>query len=215
MKSNFSSSSTKRSNETLTLRPGNSEDFTQIFEQFTHEFWHENKTLEEMLELLNRKSYRFWHIHDTQKSHNVGYAIIFHGEKNPFMWLDYLVIFEKYRNLGIGRNVLSQLLPNLKPQKSGIFLEVDIRFKTAVEHQNLQRRIRFYEGLGALKVTLPECMHTDEPFHAMNLYYLPFDSTSIFSSIFLHACLQEIFHYFQPHSELHTLQTFLSRIEPF
>lgn len=83
----------------------------------------------------------------------VGFMMVNKIEEDGFAILDYLAIFEEYRNKGYGTKAI-ELLKDLYKDTKGIFVEVDKIGLGIDDAENLirEKRKNFYENLGFKKL---------------------------------------------------------------
>lgn len=114
------------------------EEFEQVFDLMVEAFpVDERRTFDEQKELLCNPVFDIYVFKDDEKSEIKGFISIYRFEK--FAYVEHFAVNPKYRNLGLGHEILS----NLTACFSRLLLEVEVP-----ETEQAKRRIGFYERNG-------------------------------------------------------------------
>lgn len=145
----------------------------------------ELKSFERFQELLGEKNYNLYLATSGQVP--VGYAIV--ATDKDIVWLDYLAIFEQFHSHGYGKQIL-QIFPETFKGVQGCFLEVE---QIDEKKPNTIRRVKFYEGLGATKLSREYFYPTRDGDLAMDLYFLAFEDEFEANTAFTKAAIKNVF----------------------
>jgi GNAT superfamily N-acetyltransferase len=149
-------------------------DLEYIYSRLQKEFAAEelkNPTQFEKLMAGNR--YKLFIAGDSITDQIIGYAFVYEIADPKALWLDYLMIEKEFQGSGCG-SILFNKIAALSPGIIGVFSEVEIpdsQDKICADLQ--QRRIRFYERLGAKKLSIDYCLPTYDSGLPMFLYFRP------------------------------------------
>lgn len=173
-------------------RVGTMSDLDQIYASYAAEFpENERKSIGQLKHLMAGGKYHLIIFEDK------GFAFIYADDK-AFVWLDYLVIHRPYQGQGYGSNFFNQLL-EVFHQADMMFIEVEIPDGIDI---NKDRRIRYYENLGCVRLPLKYALPIENGALPMFLYskgQLP-DAATVYEAI------REVFQY------VHHDNSFWSRI---
>ena len=118
------------------------DDFlTSVYPKYVKIFpLNERKTIRDFRFCVKRGTIDFYEV--MVDGENVGFAVILKADNNPYVVLDYLAIYEKYRNKGYGSAVIVELKKHYAGYR-GIVVEIEKPHDT-----DTNRRAKFYERLG-------------------------------------------------------------------
>lgn len=150
-------------------RRGNLEDLQFIYPSFAEEFpANERKTIEQLRILMEKGDYHL--IVAQNVIHNnadrIGFAFVYMPSDSDFIWLDYLVIDKKHQSKGYGSLFFNYLLQTRK-NINCMYIEVEIPNGKDV---NQERRVNYYERLGAVKLKMSYQLPIPEGGVPMYLY---------------------------------------------
>lgn len=189
---------------------GDLEALEQIYDVYCDAFpEEERKSIEHLKALLSRGQYRLilmldhtdWYKEDEII---VGFAMLYVSDVNQFSWLDYIVIDPKIQSKGYG----SKLLLYLKETFKLLLFEVEIPDGM---DSNRERRIKYYEKLGAIRLNWEYYLPTPTGGLKMFLYALGEEETYLDEGI--KAKMHEALHYI--HTDLSQLDEIINRSMPY
>lgn len=149
----------------------NIKDFKTIYNDMTVQFPEtEMKSYKKFLNLLGLESYKLFAAYSDGVP--IGYSLINIDPKNKVLWLDYIAIFKNFQSKGYGKEVFCALKKKFSNFK-GIYLEVE---KADEKNPDTKRRIKFYEKLGAQKLSCKYIYPNSDGGLEMDLYFLSINS---------------------------------------
>lgn len=154
----------------LLLKKGYIEDFKALYPIYCDAFPEsERKSYEKLSALILGESYQLIVAYDTQSGENrpVGFACLL---LDDYVWLDYLLVDPSFQGLGYGGQIFKALIERYQLQKQGMFLEVE---KINLNDLNTQRRVDFYQRIGAFETTIAYQLPTLNGGFPMSLFYFP------------------------------------------
>lgn len=156
-------------NGALIVCEGGERDFEAILPRYREDFpLHERKEEELLKTLLLDGSYRLLILNKKSQQEILGYAFL--CQTQTALWLDYLAVANGYRGMGLG-SYFFQAIPELCENR-GMFLEVEMATSPdPILRAEQQRRISFYEGLGAQRLAFQYLFPTKEGAFPMHLYF--------------------------------------------
>ncbi len=114
------------------------DEFEKVFDLMVEAFpVDERRTFDEQKELLSNPIFEIFVCKDDDEGEIKGFISIYRFEK--FTFIEHFAVNPKYRNLGLGRDILS----NLTARFGKLLLEVEVP-----ETEQAKRRIGFYERNG-------------------------------------------------------------------
>jgi GNAT superfamily N-acetyltransferase len=140
----------------------------------------ELKDYEHLKMLVSQKSYKFLLAKHKLSSEIIGYAFVYEIAHINAFWLDYIAIVPAFRNGGFGTIFFNKIVESKQDKYMGLFIEVEIPEETegATRVEQL-RRIRFYERLGAKRLSINYELPTKNGGFPMNLYFRPSSTTQV------------------------------------
>lgn len=151
----------------LSYKIGKIEDLSHLYESYAAEFpADERKSMAQLRALMSGGKYHLILFEDK------GFACVYadvnalNQRKKTFVWLDYLVIHRAYQGQGYGSIFFNRLL-EIFHQASIMFIEVEIPDGVDV---NRDRRIRYYERLGAKRLPIQYALPIENGALPMYLY---------------------------------------------
>ena len=169
----------------INMSPGTVEDLDRVYPLMQSQFpANELKSKEKLAGLIADKKYILYvtknKIHDTEenKIHNteeiIAYAFVYVLNNHKAIWLDYLAVSDKYQDKGYGTLLFDHVMSTVGGGDYDVFLEVDIPENKNDRSAPENRRIRFYEKLGAKKVLgLKYSLPTEKGSMPLYLYFRP------------------------------------------
>ncbi|HEX2925463.1 MAG TPA: GNAT family N-acetyltransferase [Ruminiclostridium sp.] len=155
----------------LELKEGKIDELKYIYGKLQKDFApDELKKLTHLELLMSENKYRLLLAQDKTINKTVGYAFVYEITEPKTLWLDYMVIESKFQSAGYG-SVLYEKIAGFYPGILGVFSEVEIPDPTDVTYTNQLRRIRFYERLGAKRLSFDYRLPTYDGGLPMYLYF--------------------------------------------
>jgi hypothetical protein len=134
----------------------------------------------------------------------IGYAFIYAMDELNAIWLDYFAIVKGFRNSGYGTLFFAKMA---ETRQCNIFIEIEI--PEGPHSDNQQRRITFYERLGAKKVDIHYELPTDKGGLPMYLYFKPASNGEAVDIKYLKEAIFSTFKYI--HSDVVHTETILNK----
>ena len=161
--------------QNMEIVEGSINDLKDVFTRLEVDFNSNERKDYAHLELLMMKNrYKLLLAKHTIFNEIIGYAFIYRIDNDTFLWLDYLAIDSQFRDGGYGSFFFNAITENQKEETLGVFLEVEIPGEIDGEAKDKQnRRIQFYERLGAIRLELDYQLPTIEGGYPMYLYFKP------------------------------------------
>ena len=150
-------------------RNGNLDDLQHIYPSFAIEFpANERKTIDQLRMLMDKGDYHLIVAENIihNKVDRIGFAFVYMPSDSDFMWLDYLVIEKSHQSKGYGSLFFNYLLQSRKNIKC-MYIEVEIPTGKDV---NQERRVNYYERLGAFRLNMAYQLPIPEGGVPMYLY---------------------------------------------
>ena len=169
---------------------GSAGDLAAVLPQYERDFpEEERKSSRRLAALLERGDYSLLLLRDA--SELLGYAFV--CQCHRALWLDYIAISPHFRGLGFGSFFFQELL-QLREDLDGVFLEVEPATgkETALKRQR-QKRIAFYERLGAVRLGFPYFFPTQTGGFPLHLYFKPQDRLTALSKPCLKRTVESVF----------------------
>lgn len=156
----------------IELKEGNIDELKGIYSKLQKDFApDELKSLMHLELLMTQNKYKLILARDRLLNELVGYAFVYEISDPKTLWLDYMVIENRFQGLGYG-SLLYEKIAELYSDILGIFSEVEIPDDKDEQYYNQQlRRIKFYERLGARKLPFEYCLPTYDDGLPMYLYF--------------------------------------------
>ena len=158
-------------------RMGTIDDLDSIYESYASEFpENERKTKDQLKQLMSRGAYVLLiaETHGESISKRIGFACLYVPNGEDFIWLDYLVIERVYQNKGYGSKFFEEMMRRWSDRR-GMFIEVEIPTGNDIDQE---RRIVYYERLGAKRVSINYYFPTESGDMPMYLYFKTQEMTS-------------------------------------
>jgi ribosomal protein S18 acetylase RimI-like enzyme len=174
---------------------GTIHDLKNVYQRFTADFASDElKSFEHLKLLMTKKRYKLLVAKDPMMDEFVGYAFIYEFNHLQAIWIDYIAIDNQLRGSGYG-SLLFQKLSNWKQNGFiGLFIEVEIpENDEGATRENQLRRIRFYERLGAKRLTFPYQLPTIHGGLPMYLYFCPSPHVEKLSKEQIKEAISEVF----------------------
>ncbi len=159
----------------IIVSEGTINDLDVIYEKMKQDFPSDERLKRDRIELLmangNYQLLIAWHqLFDVI----VGYAFVFEPEYPKIIWLDYMAVDIKFRNMGYGTLLFNKLSEHRSGDNLGVFLEIEIpEAENEKIREDQNRRIKFYERLGAKKLAAEYELPTNENSQKMYLFFRP------------------------------------------
>lgn len=146
-------------------------DLQDLYQSYTTEFpENERKSLEQLKALMATDKYRLILLRDGKNGERIGYSFIYVIEEEGILWLDYIVIEKKFQGKGYGSYFFNGIIECFMREYIAILIEIEIPIG---EDKNQVRRLKFYQGLGALPIDIKYMLPTRDGGFPMYLYYKP------------------------------------------
>lgn len=157
----------------IEILEGSISDLKEIYERFRRDFAvSELKDYSHLEMLMLKKKYKLLLARHRVFNDTIGYAFVF--EAPNALWLDYMAIDSRFQNAGYGTLLFNKIAEFKQNGKLGIFLEVEIpREEDPALREEQERRIRFYERLGAKRLRLDYRLPAADGGFPMYLYFRP------------------------------------------
>lgn len=153
----------------INIIEGNVDELRSLYTTFERDFpKNERKSFEHLEMLMLKNKYKLLLAKHKVFDEIVGYALVYITDDPKVLWLDYMAIEDKYQDAGYGTLLFNRVIASEGQGKSGMFLEVEI---PGIHDKNGERRINFYERLGAKKLTVDYVLPTNDGGLKMNLFY--------------------------------------------
>ena len=153
----------------MTIRIGKIEELERIYPSYELEFpVEERKTIHQLKALMEKGEYLFLIAEDLIEGEwaQVGFSFVYTPKSEDFMWLDYIVIERLYQSRGYGSKFYKSILAFMET-KQIMYIEVEIPTGADI---NQDRRIKYYERLGAEKLPVFYMLPTPNAYMPMHLY---------------------------------------------
>ena len=155
---------------------GDDNDLKTVYERFQNDFdANEIKEYKHIEMLMSKKKYKLLIAKHKVFEDIIGYAFIYEMEDLKILWLDYMSIEKRFQNAGYGTLLFNKIAEADNKKSLGVFFEVEIPVENDPEkRKDQQRRITFYERLGARPIHIDYEFPTDNGGFPMLLYFKPF-----------------------------------------
>ena len=179
----------------IELVEGTLHDLKNVYQRFTADFASDElKSYEHLKLLMLKKNYKLLLAKDPIIDEIIGYAFIYEFDRLQAIWLDYMAIDNQFRGSGYGALLFKKLTEWKQNGFSGIFIEVEIPVEDeGVTRENQLRRIRFYERLGAKRLSIPYQLPTNDGGLPMYLYFWPNSHVQKLSKEQIQEAIPEVF----------------------
>lgn len=150
-------------------------DLKEIYARFMNDFQpSELKDLEHLEMLMGKKKYKLLLARHKIFGEIVGYALVFELDSQKALWLDYMAIDPKFQASGYGTLLFNRIAESKHEGIVGMYMELEYPDSAdeAVKADQ-QRRIKFYERLGAKKLGFNYKLPTKKGGFPMMLYFRP------------------------------------------
>lgn len=138
----------------IALVPGRIADLDQVLRRMSEDFPpNERMDPDHVAVLMHRGQYQLLLARHRAFDEMIGYAFCFEPPGLPAIWLDYMAIDTRFQGAGYGTLLFNRLWQQ-RPQAQAILFEVEpVDAHDPVGRQEQERRIAFYQHLGAHLVT--------------------------------------------------------------
>lgn len=154
---------------------GSAEDFPQIYEDMQKQFPPcEMLTYKTFMQLFNNNKYKLLLYKRNTDNALVGYVLVYTIESSNILWLDYIAVLKEYSSQGYGSALFTALWQKYCGPFDGVMFSVEHVSQTDPElARSQQRRLNFYEHLGAHRLSAEFLLPCDDGSFPMYLYYKP------------------------------------------
>lgn len=179
----------------LELLWGNEWDLDKIMPRYDEAFpIEERKTKEQLRVLIENGRYRLFMAWQKALKKTVGFAFIYEDPVVGFLWIDYIAMDERYRSNGWGTTMIQALFEKVGKKFRGAFVELEIPdHRDTMIRENQERRIRFYERLGAVPVDRRYHFPSNDGPYPMQLHYIPIQSRTAPSAEYVDLAIRSVF----------------------
>lgn len=186
-----------RSPEDIEIRVEDIGGLEKVYDWYQKDFAEEERKEYGHLEkLLVGKKYKLMFARHKVIGEIVGYALVYEIDTPSVLWLDYIAVCEKFRNAGLGTVIFNKIAEQGKPGNMGVFMEVEIPCHEEMEERSLQqRRLRFYERLGAKRLKVAYKLPSPDGGFPMYLYFRPSPGTEIIKGKDIEQAISAAFEY--------------------
>ncbi|MEH7076671.1 GNAT family N-acetyltransferase [Neobacillus drentensis] len=192
----------------IEVSEGSLDELMDVYQSLVSEFpANELKAYKHMQSLLAKRHYKL--LLAKEKEELVGYALLYEIEHLSAIWLDYMAIDTKFRNAGYGTQLFNKIIQTKRDDLVGMFVEVEIPEGNEATRKQQQRRINFYERLGARKLNIPYQLPTHEGGFPMYLYFKPSSTIQRLPKEQIRAVIAEVFDHI--HSDIHDRYAILEK----
>jgi hypothetical protein len=157
----------------LEVAPGGLEDLQGVYCLMENAFpANEIKTYNQLERLLLKGKYKLLLAKHRVTGEMIGYAFIYEMEHFKLWWLDYIAIIPEFQSSGYGSIFFNKLVNMTGVDFFGLLIEVEIPEVIEGPTKDTQlRRVRFYERLGAERLTIRYELPTKDGGFPMYLYF--------------------------------------------
>lgn len=154
---------------------GSTEDFPKLYEDMQQQFPPcELYPYSAFLQWLNHDGYRILLYKRISDGELLGYALVYPIENSNILWIDYLAVMKKYQSCGIGKALFRAILQKYCGPFDGMLFSVEHVSQDDPQQALAQeRRIAFYESLGAHRLHANFLQPTENGSFPMYLYFMP------------------------------------------
>ncbi len=159
----------------IDIAEGSTRDMQELYQRFMKDFQpSELKPLEHLEMLMEKEKYRLLLAKHKVFDEIVGYALVLELEDQKALWLDYMAVDPKFRDSGYGTLLFNRIAESRQEGIVGVYMEIE---PPDAEDEALraeqQRRVKFYERLGAKKLGVDYRMPTQAGGFPLMLYFRP------------------------------------------
>lgn len=196
----------------IEITSGTIEDFNEIYPRFKNDFASdESKEAAHMEMLMKNGKYKLLLARHKVFNDIVGYAFVYEIEKLRILWLDYMAIDPRFQNAGYGTLLYNKISELNRNGNIGMFLEVEIPDSVNEAYRDeQQRRIMFYERLGAKRLNVDYKLPTQKGGFPMYLYFSPDPSVKILPKEQIKESIESAFGYI--HSDIDKKEDVLNSV---
>ncbi len=163
----------------------------------------ELKNYEHFKFLISKKKYKLLLAKHKRLNEIIGYALVYVLDDLKAIWLDYIAIDRRFRGFGYGSLFFNLLVEFKQDFCRGIFMEVEIPGNQGDQNRVIEeRRINFYEKLGARKVNINYFLPTNHGGFPMFFYFKPSPDLPLLSKKQITDAISSAFDYI--HSDVKT-----------
>lgn len=155
----------------------------EIYLRFQTDFpANERKDYNHIKTLMIKKNYKLLIVNSKILDKTIGYAFVCDIESPKSLWIDYMVIYDEFRNAGFGTLLFQKILEVYAKESLGVFIEVEIpNAENEICKIEQNRRIRFYEKLNAKRLSVQYRLPIEGDGFPMYLYFKPNSCTRFLS----------------------------------
>ncbi len=155
----------------LLIRSGTVDDLIELYPEYALTFpEEERKSLSDLHSLLDLGDYKLLLACSTDSGQRMGYAFLLKLKDTGMLWLDFLAVSRAVQSSGIGGQIFRYITEEHRFKWDGMLLEVE---RPSGEDPNQDRRIVFYERLGARCLPVEYRLPTEDGGLPMNLFFYP------------------------------------------
>lgn len=176
---------------------GDINSLNRLYKNFERDFSeNERKELKHLEMLMLKNKYKLILAKHKELDIIIGYALVYTNDKNKMLWLDYIAIEEMYRNSGYGTLFFNKIIETVTENLTGIFIEIEIPSKEDKQSfKQQERRIKFYERLGAKRLKFNYVLPTNEGGSPLYLYFKPIGNLAVLPKDQIKETISSVFNY--------------------
>lgn len=178
---------------------GRINELKEIYPMFKRDFAaDERKDYDHLEKLMQRGKYKMLLAKHKAFDEIIGYAFVYEVEdhKAKALWLDYMAIDMKFQNAGYGTLLLNKIAEMKQDGNLGIFIEIETpNSKDEATRLEQERRIKFYERLGAKRLEFNYQLPTNNGGFPMYLYFKPLPSVRMLTREHILSSISSTFNY--------------------
>lgn len=181
----------------INVTEGTLADLDEVYPRLVRDFPPAERLERSRVEfLMSKRRYRLILARHRLFDHVLGYAFIFEPESPQVTWLDYMGIESRFQNSGYGTLMFNKIAQMRQPDNLGVFLEVEpINSEDPRAREDQERRIRFYERLGAKRLDVPYQLPTTTDSLPMHLMFRPSSGVHLLPKEVIREAIASAFEY--------------------
>lgn len=158
----------------MSMRKSTSATLDDIYPRLVRDFPASELKSRAQLERLMAGGHYALYLADHALRGVVGYAFVFHPPSQKIAWLDYIAIDPEHRNTGFGAQFMDVLCQHVVSDTLGMMMEVEppTSDDPILQHTQ-QRRIAFYQSIGAKQLDVEYHFPTQAGPEPMLLFFRP------------------------------------------
>lgn len=175
---------------------GSIKDLSQIYNRLERDFpASERKDKNQIKLLMSKNKYKMLIAKDRNSQGIIGYAFVYETENPHLIWLDYIAIDPMFNGKGYGTLLFNKITERSK-DVIGIMFEVEKADSVDEKiRKEQERRIAFYQRLGAQKLNIDYHLPTKEGSIPLDLYFKPADGINYLSKEVIQKKVSSAFDY--------------------